>query len=84
MGKTNPLNDNDLKEFVELQKTFASSDKSWSAPTNGLNSSTWDLSLKNPNAKEEVALREPAAIIDEIIALDKESEAILARIQDFL
>ena len=30
MGKTNPLNDDDLAEFVELQKTFADSAKSWS------------------------------------------------------
>src|SRR6266436_2898350 len=30
MGKTNSLNDNDLKEFVALQETFADSPKSWS------------------------------------------------------
>ena len=30
LGKTNPLNDDDLKEFVKLQKTFADSPKSWS------------------------------------------------------
>jgi type I restriction enzyme M protein len=30
LGKTNPLNENDLAEFVELQKTFADSENSWS------------------------------------------------------
>ena len=30
LGKTNPLNDDDLAEFVKLQKTFADSRKSWS------------------------------------------------------
>ena len=30
MGKTNPLNDEDLAEFVEMQRTFADSPKSWS------------------------------------------------------
>jgi hypothetical protein len=30
MGKTNPLNDDDLADFVELQKTFADSAQSWS------------------------------------------------------
>ena len=30
LGKTNPLNDDDLAEFVELQKTLADSPKSWS------------------------------------------------------
>jgi type I restriction enzyme M protein len=84
MGKTNPLNDNDLKEFVKLQASFADSDNSWSLATCMLDSNTWDLSVKNPIAKEETALREPKDIIEEIIALDKESEAILASIQELL
>ena len=29
---TNPLNDVDLAEFIELQKLLADSDKSWSSP----------------------------------------------------
>ena len=29
LGKTNPLNDDDLSEFVELQASFAESEKSW-------------------------------------------------------
>jgi len=33
MGKTNPLNDADLAEFVTMQKTFADSPKSWSIDT---------------------------------------------------
>ena len=49
-----------------------------------LDQATWDLSVKNPNAKQEVALREPKEIIAEIIALDKESEAILTKIQDLV
>ncbi|WP_062816876.1 N-6 DNA methylase [Alcanivorax sp. NBRC 102024] len=81
LGKTNPLNDNDLKEFVELQKVFQDSDKSWSLDVADLDQATWDLSVKNPNAKEEAELREPKDIIAEIIALDKESEAILAKIR---
>jgi type I restriction enzyme M protein len=84
MGKTNPLNDNDLKEFVELQSSLAESEKSWSLATTELDEATWDLSVKNPNAEEEAPLREPQAIIEEIIALDKESEAILGKIQELL
>ncbi len=34
LGKTNPLNDDDLTEFISLQKTFADSSKSWSAGSN--------------------------------------------------
>lgn len=84
MGKTNPLNDNDLKDFVTLQRTFSDSDQSWSVDTSDIEQSTWDLSLKNPNKNDEVVLREPSVIIEEIMALDKESEAILNSIQRLL
>jgi type I restriction enzyme M protein len=85
LGKTNPLNDADMAEFVELQKTFADSEKSWTVSVTDITHGTEaDLSVKNPNAKEEAALREPADIIAEIIALDKESEAILGSIQELL
>lgn len=84
LGKTNPLNDNDMQEFLTLQKTFEPSQKSWSLAVDSLDEKTWDLSVKNPNVDDEVELRSPAAIIVEIIALDKESEAILASIQELL
>jgi type I restriction enzyme M protein len=29
LGKTNPLNENDLADFVALQKTFGESENSW-------------------------------------------------------
>ena len=138
LGKTKPLNENDLAEFVELQKTFADSEKSWivnvadiapkghntgtkgvalrdkatttiapegrnsyandSAPSGlgtapddnaglhpvlgdsappGLGSSNYDLSVKKPNKKEEVAQRQPQAILEEMKALDEESAEIL-------
>ncbi|MAA75036.1 MAG: type I restriction endonuclease subunit M [Salinisphaeraceae bacterium] len=84
LGKTNPLNDDDLKEFVRLQQDFADSEKSWSLNVADLDKATWDLSVKNPNAKEEAPLREPKDIIAEIIALDKESESILAKIRELV
>ena len=90
MGKTNPLNDNDLKEFIELQKAAISNpekgetDKSWSLAISDIDQATYDLSVKNPNVEEAAPLREPKVIIDDIIALDKESEAILAKIQELL
>jgi len=42
------------------------------------------LSVKNPDVEEAAPLREPKVIIEDIIALDKESEAILAKIQGLL
>lgn len=83
-GKTNPLNENDLAEFVELQKTKANSDNSWSVNFKDINTSTWDLSVKNPNKKDDTVLREPKEILAEIAALDKESAEILKKIRELV
>ena len=77
LGKTNPLNENDLADFVELQKTFAESQNSWIIDVKDLNQETLDLSVKNPNKKEEKILREPSAIIAEMQELNKQSQDIL-------
>ena len=84
MGKTNPLNDDDLAEFVELQKTFADSPKSWSVEASGIDQTTFDLSVKNPDGGEEVIHRSPQDIMDEIAALDAESAEVLATIRGLL
>ena len=77
LGKTNPLNENDLAEFVELQKTKADSDNSWTLDVARINPETFDLSVKNPNNNDETVLRESREILDEMKTLDNESEAIL-------
>ena len=84
LGKTNPLNDDDLKEFVELQKTFADSDQSWAVDVKGIDQNSFDLSVKNPNAPEEEPLRDPQEILDEIAALDAESAEILESVRGML
>ena len=84
LGKTNPLNDDDLAEFVKLQRTFADSPKSWSVDAKTIDKATFDLSVKNPNGGEEVNHRSPAEIMDEISALDAESAAVLASIRALL
>ena len=84
LGKTNPLNDNDLKEFLRLQKTFSDSEKSWSVDIKDVDKSTWDLSVKNPKDEKQDEFISPEMIISEIIANDKESEKILSNIQELL
>ncbi|SDW39172.1 type I restriction enzyme M protein [Thiocapsa roseopersicina] len=84
MGKTTPLNDADLAEFVALQKDFADSPKSWSLDVATVDTATYDLSVKNPNGGETVAHRSPRDILDEIAALDAESAAVLAEIRGLL
>ena len=84
MGKTNPLNDADLAEFVELQKTFADSPKSWSVNAKSIDPATFDLSVKNPNGGEAVTHRSPQAIMEEIASLDAESGEVLENIKALL
>ncbi len=84
MGKTNPLNDADLAEFIELQKTFADSAKSWSLDAASIATASFDLSVKNPNGGEVVTHRSPQEILDEIAALDAESAEVLATIRAML
>jgi len=84
LGKTNPLNDADLAEFVKLHKTFADSPKSWSVDAKSIDKATFDLSVKNPNGGEEVIHRSPQAIMDEIAALDAESAGVLQAIRGLL
>ena len=84
LGKTNPLNDEDLAEFVKLQATFADSAKSWTVRVADVDTTNHDLSVKNPNGGDEVTLRSPAEILDEIAALDAESAEVLATIRGLL
>ena len=82
LGKTNPLNDNDLQEFIELQKTFADSENSWSLDMKDINAENYDLSVKNPSNNDEIIRRTPEDIMSEIFDLDKQSEEILTRIKE--
>ena len=84
MGKTNPLNDADLAEFVTLQSSFADSAKGWSIDAANLDQTSFDLSVKNPNGGEAVTHRSPQEILDEIAALDAESAEVLADIRALL
>ncbi|MDA8428223.1 MAG: N-6 DNA methylase [Geobacteraceae bacterium] len=84
LGKTNPLNDADMAEFIELQKTFADSPKSWSVDVAGIDTTTYDLSVKNPDGGEVITHRTPQEIMDEIATLDAESAEVLAKIRALL
>lgn len=84
LGKGKPLNETDLAEFVELQKTKADSDNSWSINIKDVSQETFDLSVKNPNKKEENILREPKDILEEIKKLDKEGIEMLNNIKGII
>ena len=84
MGKTNPLNENDLKDFIKLSKTQKPSDNSWTIDIDKINKETLDLSVQNPNIIEEIDNRTPEQIIFEIEKLDKQSTEALKEIKKLL
>ena len=84
LGKTNPLNDNDLAEFIELQAKRAESEKSWTLDAADIDPDTWDLSPKNPNAPEAEALRAPDFIIADMLARDEETRGLLEQVRGLL
>ena len=82
--QTVPLSDDDLAEFVEMQKTFADSPRSWSVDAASLDPVTLDLSVKNPHGIEAVVHRTVQDLLDEIAALEAETAKVLARIRGLL
>ena len=84
MGKTNPLNQKDMAEFVELAKTHELSHNSWVVNVTDVNKDTYDLNVSNPNTVEEVDNRTPQEIIAEIEQLDVKASEALKAIKELL
>ena len=84
LGKTNPLNQKDMAEFVELAKTHEESDNSWVIDVADINKETYDLTVNNPNTVEEVDNRTPQEIIAEIEQLDAKAAEALKAIKELL
>lgn len=84
LGKTNPLNDTDLAEFVALQKTKGTGPKSWTLDVADVDAATCDLSVKNPHAPEAAPQRSPQQIIDDMLARDTETARLLAKVREML
>lgn len=84
LGKGQPLSETDLAEFVESQKTKAESANAWSVEVKDIDQNTFDLSVKNPNKKDEVTLREPREILREIKELDVEAGTIIGSIEKMI
>jgi type I restriction enzyme M protein len=84
LGKTNPLNEKDLAEFVDMAKTQQLSDNSWLVDVVAVNKDTWDLTVNNPNTVEEIDNRTPEEIIAEIEGLDAQAAEALQAIKELL
>jgi type I restriction enzyme M protein len=84
LGKTNPLSDADLAEFVKLQETFVDSPQSWSVDAKSIDKATFDLSVRNPHRGEVITHRSPQEIMDDIAVIDAETAGVLGNIRALL
>ncbi len=88
MGKTNPLNEKDLEEFVSLSAVEGfrpETEQSWNLKLKDLpDLETYDLSVKNPNTPEEAPLRAPEEILQEMKSLDTKTNQLLTEIEELI
>ena len=84
LGKTNPLNEKDLADFIELQKTKTESENSWKLSIGDVDTGSFDLSVVNPNVPEEEPLRSPLEIILELEENNKQVKGIIAEMKKLL
>lgn len=83
LGKTNPLNANDLAEFVELYKTKAESENSWTLDVADIGEDC-DLSVMNPNKVEIIDERTTEDILKSIAELNANSASLIAEIREMI
>ena len=84
LGKTNPLNINDFKEFLDIHTEKKESENSWTVQNENLDQENYDLAVQNPNKVEEVDNRTPQEIIAEIEKLDEQAAQALKAIKELL
>jgi type I restriction enzyme M protein len=83
LGKTNALNEDDLADFLALQKTKADSENSWTLDVSTLGEDC-DLSVKNPNKVEEVDERTPIEVLQNIQALNEASSQVIDAMKELI
>lgn len=84
LGKTNPLNEQDLAEFERLFPTQGESENSWTVNVEDIDPNTFDLSVKNPNRVEEVQTRGVEEILESLENLNRENAEILKELRDLV
>jgi type I restriction enzyme M protein len=81
LGKTSPLNVNDMADFLEKYQSREPSKNSWTVSIDNINKTTLDLGVQNPNELEAEELKSPEEILEDIKKIDNEVASILAEIE---
>ena len=81
LGKTDPLNDDDMAEFIALQYTKPTTEQSWTISVENVKSNGYKLFAKNPSKPDiNSEIREPEEILDEISLIYNENVTLLQEI----
>ena len=83
LGKTNALNEDDLADFLKLQKSKVDSENSWTLDVSKLGND-YDLSVKNPNKPKIVDERSAEDILNAIADLNEDSARLIDEIREML
>lgn len=84
LGKTSPLTESDLADFVRMSANQIQSEQSWSVNVESVDKKTFDLSVRNPNKLRETIYRRAEEVIDELENLDKNSILKLEKIRGLI
>jgi type I restriction enzyme M protein len=84
LGKTNPLDEEDLKDFVEQEKTKANTKKSWTVEIDYINKSNCNLTPNNPNRTDEVLIEEPNILFEKLNDLTYQSDKLIDQLKNYI
>ena len=84
LGKNDPLNINDFKEFLDIHSHQSVSQNSWTVSRDDLDQYNYSLAVQNPNKVEEIDNGTPQEIIAEIEQLDAHAAQTLKAIKELL
>ncbi len=84
LGKTNPLNENDMADFINLFSTRPETAQSWKIDVSSIDQKTWDLSVKNPNVEVVFDFRTPEDLLDELESLSQATSESLQALKELL
>jgi type I restriction enzyme M protein len=81
LGKTNPLNDDDLAQFINLFNSRPNTEQSWLTSIDSIDTTTYDLSVQNPNKVVSHEYRSPLEVLEELEVLDRQTRSVLAELK---
>ena len=77
LGKTAPLNIDDMDDFIKKYRSREASGNSWMVTIDDFDKMTLDLGVNNPNEPEVEELRSPREILEDIKKIDVEAADML-------